>query len=175
MMHVRVSRLKGGQTWYTVIPPNSKPRVFTSKADLFAAFPVVAKAFPKPKAARSRNINRTLTPQDHFRDSASKEVRAARLENLQKAARTLRSRKGSLKGKRIDTKAKDLAKEVFWNIDHPLNARLRERFGHRDDSIGVVHYNPTLAELRRDLGRLQGRPLSRKQRARTFRRRKGSL
>ncbi len=96
LMQVRVSRLEGGQTWYTVIPPNSKPRVFASKAALFAAFPAVAKAFPKPKATRPRNVNRPLTPENHFGDSTSKEVRAARLQNLQKAARTFRRRRGSL-------------------------------------------------------------------------------
>jgi hypothetical protein len=44
-----------------------------------------------------------------------------------------------------------LVDKVFADINHPLNDKLRQRFGV-DQGTGVLIYSPTKAELRRDLG-----------------------
>ena len=52
-------------------------------------------------------------------------------------------------------KEMDLAKEVFYDPEHWLNALLARCYGVYDVAHDLYRYTPSLAELRRDLATLK--------------------
>ena len=52
-----------------------------------------------------------------------------------------------IKAPRKKTRA-DIAVTVFYNPDHPLNQKLKRKFGYYDSSVGEYRYNPSLSEIR---------------------------